>query len=500
MHLLTISLVLTLSALCVAQPQGQQRPFAAVHPSNKNNGEYARFDNEQVLRVQISSIEQLKQLEAIVENKNLDLWSNLRIGTVDVRVPLSELEAFKAAIPFPFSVMISNLQDLVPEEAPAATALLQNNLKPWNFTDDSFWLKYHDLATLNTFTETMVNQFPRIVTRTSLGHTHEGREVFGLTIHRYNRDPEADDVDSDDKDDDNELDLEDLIEDLVKEVRTEMRSWWSWLVGFSKSQKKSPKVKTILLHGGQHAREWIGPATVSYIAKELILGYGVNKKITQAVDRYDFTIIPVLNADGYAYTWEHNRMWRKNRQPTSIPFCPGIDTNRNWGYKWNHGGSSGNPCNEAYRGPEAFAAEEPTMIANYILRKKNVVAYLDFHAYSQLWMTPFGGDCSEIPDDDEDIMEGGLGAAKALMDVHGTKFAVGSICKIIYQASGSSVDWTYAEGGVKYSYGVELRDKGLHGYMLPAKEILPSGQETLAAVVHLANFIRVREDQWGDKV
>lgn len=63
---------------------------------------------------------------------------------------------------------------------------------------------------------------------------------------------------------------------------------------------------------------------MSYIAKELILGYESNKKITRLVDQFEFTIVPVLNADGYAYTWEHNRMWRKNRQPTSIPFCPGI--------------------------------------------------------------------------------------------------------------------------------------------------------------------------------
>ena len=70
--------------------------------------------------------------------------------------------------------------------------------------------------------------------------------------------------------------------------------------------------------------EWIGPAVVSYIAKELILGYRQNKKITRLLDQFEFVIVPVINADGYVYTWEHNRMWRKNRQPTSIPMCPGI--------------------------------------------------------------------------------------------------------------------------------------------------------------------------------
>ncbi|KAF8983125.1 Carboxypeptidase A4 [Entomortierella lignicola] len=508
MHLLKISLALTLSVLCVAYPQPQyqqqqqQLPFTPIHSGSHNNKDnynqdnngYARFDNEQVLRVQVSSLEQLKQLEATVEEKNFDLWSNLRIGTVDVRIPSSEIDAFKTAIPFPTTVMISNLQDMVPEQAPALNLLQQGTPTQWNFTDNSFWLNYHDLATLNNFTETLVKQYPKLVKRTSLGRTYEGREVFGLTIHGYKP-----------SDDDDQEEIKEEFDEMVEEVVDEARSWWSWLFGTSsettKSSKKPSKPKkhpkAILIHGGQHAREWIGPATVTYIAKELILGYGTNKKITTLLNEFEFTIIPVLNADGYAYTWEHNRMWRKNRQPTAIPFCVGIDPNRNWGYMWNNGGSSGNPCSEAYHGPKAFAAKEPKMVADYILEKGNVVGYIDFHSYSQLWMSPFGADCSKIPRDDEDIMEAALGAAKSLRDVYGTKYAVGSVCNIIYQASGGSLDWTYAKGDVKYSYAVELRDTGRHGFLLPEDEILPSGEETFAGFLHLSNFIRKREKQWG---
>ena len=30
---------------------------------------------------------------------------------------------------------------------------------------------------------------------------------------------------------------------------------------------------------------------------------------------FDFYIIPVLNPDGYVYSWTTNRMWRKNMRP-----------------------------------------------------------------------------------------------------------------------------------------------------------------------------------------
>ncbi len=38
------------------------------------------------------------------------------------------------------------------------------------------------------------------------------------------------------------------------------------------------------------------------------------------------------------------------------------------------------------------------------------------------------------------------------------------------QAAGSSVDWAYAVEGVKYSYALELRDTGRHGFLLPASQ------------------------------
>jgi hypothetical protein len=43
---------------------------------------------------------------------------------------------------------------------------------------------------------------------------------------------------------------------------------------------------------------------------------------------------------------------------------------------------------------------------------------------------------------------------------------------------------------VKYSYGVELRDTGEFGFLLPPSEIIPSGEETFMGIAAMAKFIK----------
>lgn len=110
-----------------------------------------------------------------------------------------------------------------------------------------------------------------------------------------------------------------------------------------------------------------------------------------------------------------------------------------------------------------------------------VRVYIDHHAFSQLWMYPFGWTCDE-PEGIDQVARAAEKGAKALKAVHGKSFAVGSICQTIYQASGSSVDSAFSFG-IPYSYGIELRDQGAHGFILPRSEIVPSGEELEAGLL-----------------
>jgi len=51
----------------------------------------------------------------------------------------------------------------------------------------------------------------------------------------------------------------------------------------------------------------------------------------------------------------------------------------------------------------------------------------------------------------------------------------------LYIASGGSDDWYYAKG-IWAAFAIELRDTGRYGFILPASQIQPTGEEILAAM------------------
>ena len=77
---------------------------------------------------------------------------------------------------------------------------------------------------------------------------------------------------------------------------------------------------------------------------QLVNEYKLNDPIiSKILQKYEIHIMPLVNPDGYEYSWTTNRLWRKNRNPNIGSSCVGTDLNRNFGFKWLTGGSSTNP-------------------------------------------------------------------------------------------------------------------------------------------------------------
>ncbi|XP_055907038.1 zinc carboxypeptidase A 1-like [Eupeodes corollae] len=247
-----------------------------------------------------------------------------------------------------------------------------------------------------------------------------------------------------------------------------------------------PGNKGIFIEGGIHAREWISPATVTYLINELLTSE--DPAIRNIAENNDWYIFPHVNPDGYAYTWTNDRLWRKTRKPHGS--CRGADPNRNWDISWNSVGASSSPCSETYAGPSPASEIEIESLSSYIESLAGKIQlYLSFHAYSQYLLYPFGH-TSELPENSEDFEAVYDATVSAIKKRHGTKYTGGNIYDAIYPASGSSIDWVYSKVGTKLTFSYELRPSALsirYGFQLPASQIIATGEETMDSIVAMVN-------------
>jgi extracellular matrix protein 14 len=220
--------------------------------------------------------------------------------------------------------------------------------------------------------------------------------------------------------------------------------------------------KTILIMGGIHAREWISTSTVNYLIWSLTTAYGKEPLITKLLQHFDVVFVPVVNPDGYEYTWQTDRLWRKSRQMTSMRFCRGLDLDHAFGYEWDATQHQTDPCSESYGGDQPFQAVEASQLAQWAKNETengqvNFIGLLDLHSYSQQILYPYSYSCAVDPPNRENLEELAVGLAKAIRLSSGELYSVASACEgavtRVYSASdsmtriesggGSAIDWFY---------------------------------------------------------
>ncbi|WP_344581809.1 M14 metallopeptidase family protein [Streptomyces lunalinharesii] len=291
------------------------------------------------------------------------------------------------------------------------------------------WTTYHPLADIYGYMDHVAAAYPSIARETVIGKSVEGRPLKTITI----GDP-------------------------------------------------ADKKPGIVLVCGQHGREWISPATCTYL-----MSYITEGRRASALKDRTVTIVPVANPDGYEYTFQYDRLWRKNRRKG--PRCAGVDLNRNWGYKWGGKGTSRNMCQETYPGTKAFSEPETAALKNYFeTLKTKPAAVLDIHSYGQYILYPWGYDKVLSPDYKEMDRVGRLMADKIKKEFQ-TEYSVGNSAILLYPAAGGLDDYAKAKLRVKYTYTLELGDTGKYGFNLPSRYIVPTSKELVAAVTTLDEAI-----------
>ncbi|XP_054476768.1 carboxypeptidase A1-like [Anoplopoma fimbria] len=391
------------------------------------------FNGHQVLRIVAKNEAQLsliKELDDMVQFE-LDFWRGVTdVATpVDVRVPFHSLQSIKIhleSLDIEYSIMIQDLQAMLDEEQEEMESAARL-AEPRN-TDSFDYSRYHTISEIYSFQDMLVAENPKLVSKVVIGQSYEGRPL-----------------------------------NLLK---------------FSTGGTNRP---AIWIDTGIHSREWVTQASGTWFAKKIVTDYGTDPVLTAILNKMDIFIEIVTNPDGFYYTHNSNRMWRKTRKPNSGSSCVGVDPNRNWDAGFGGAGASGNPCSETFRGPRANSESEVKSIVDFVKSHGNFKAFVSIHAYSQMLLYPYGYTRTPARDQTE-LHNLAKKAITDLASLYGTSYRFGSIIRTIYQASGGTIDWTYNQG-IKYSYTFELRDTGRYGFILPANQIIPTAKETWLALM-----------------
>jgi hypothetical protein len=257
----------------------------------------------------------------------------------------------------------------VPPAQPQDVSFSNPETQPWNLSSLStpFHETYHPLDDIYSFFDQLVAQFPGLTRRVDMGRTAEGRKIVGISLSTgtygdvpggaktgkgRNREME---VDRDDDDDDDEEEVQQLKKKKKKKKKNKK--------SHRPPLRDSEKLGFVII-GAQHAREvrhnthlptqpqtsptrkqWVATSTAIYLAHSLLVNQTAPNSLHKLLDHFvnfsissfrlcpdtgqDFHFVPVPNADGYAYTWQTDRYWYKNRQVVG-PYtrCIGLDMNR----------------------------------------------------------------------------------------------------------------------------------------------------------------------------
>ncbi|XP_045776148.1 zinc carboxypeptidase-like [Maniola jurtina] len=406
---------------------------------------YKSYENYKVYKIVPKTTEHVQVLTDLPKEEYY-FWSDIVKIDSDVRILVSpnkntEFVKYMASVKIEPVLAISNVQELIRAQMQPSHTTKSSKLGSFS------WDQYHNLDEIHTWLNELEKMYPDIVTAITIGRSNEGRNITGVIID-------------------------------------------------FKAGARGNNSLTGMIEGGIHAREWISPATVTWIIKEFLTSKDPDVRFM--AETFVWHIFPVINPDGYSYTFTDNRMWRKNRNLLYNPNCTGnwdlgngIDLNRNFDFLWNTIGASSNPCDETYAGPSPASEPETKAIVDYVLKLKeagNLMYYLAFHSYSQMILIPYshlsGTNVLDLPNYG-DLYEISIRGAEKLKQKYGTEYEVGTSADILYPVTGASFDWVKGIGNATIVYLFELRDKGEYGFLLPSSQIIPNNEEIMECLVEM---------------
>lgn len=436
MHTILISGVCAL-LLTITQVFGAQDPTDGAAQIRSPEDAARVYGEECVVRLRTTS---QAQLDAVLQLAS-DVWSErIGIGVLEVQISRDKLGELDA-IGVPHDMLIDDLRAHTEREWRGMIDIRQAQARdlPVGFQrgagvhDDAWFATYRTLDEIQTYTQNIANTRPDLASISVIGQSWEGRDMHAITI---------------------------TAPDMPGNPASERPA--------------------VFIFSTVHAREWITPMTTCYIASKLVADYDQNTRVRDLLMHSRAIIVPVGNPDGYQYTWNSARYWRKNRRNNSDGNY-GVDINRNWGYEWGGPGSSPSTSSETYRGTHPFSEPETQALRDLALSfDDKLVAMIDYHSSTQLILWPFGYQPGVVTPQPARAVLSTLAEEMAETIFNTQQARYNPIQSVdLYPASGASCDWFLGDRNV-ISFAMELRPADLD-FSPPPATILPCGVENYAA-------------------
>jgi len=401
------------------------------------------FDGHSVMSCDITTEQRAEEMVNAARNQNLDVWSHRVHKGSQFHVQVNAEQRPYWEKQFGCGTYIEDVQRIIDQQFEhAATvrgiagveALLGESESEEN---DAWYDQYHRFEDIVKHTKALADKHPELTKWVpSIGKSNENRDI--PVIHITGHPDEAE-------------------------------------LGEDGAPKGKPQV---WINGGQHAREWIAPATVTYMSQKLLSDYKKgDPKVKKLMNKFEFVVAPVINPDGYEYSHTGNRLWRKNMSKNKDG-SRGVDLNRNWANHWGEGGASTSPSAIDYQGPSVASEPEVKACQSYIKKLPRGVAGIDFHSYGELILRSKGW--TRNKSEDENLLNKMAEDMKTTISkVRGTKYT-SEVAAGLYPTTGSTDDWM-SENAKMWGHGwtIELpgKEHGKHGFLLPASEIKPASKE-----------------------
>lgn len=172
----------------------------------------------------------------------LDFWKGPTIKKIPVDVmiaphQLAEFDDILKTMHIDSEVFIEDVQQRIRATTPSER----------DASRSMDWTSYHRLDDINAWLDSLAEQYPDKVEVVVGGKSYEGRELKGVKV------------------------------------------------SFKEGNK------AVFIEGGIHAREWIAPATVTYILNELLTSEDAG--VRSMAESYDWYVFPSVNPDGFEYTF-----------------------------------------------------------------------------------------------------------------------------------------------------------------------------------------------------